>query len=130
MERKRRRESEKERGKDAEVGDRSSEGVVMVTSHHDEVESDETRLSVTARYTRTTYTVWSHDPGVASACLEGHSKTFQAEGAPALRGSAVVTAALLERLKRRLSQDRGPTFFKFGQTINVDAEDPNLQPGR
>lgn len=41
MESKRRRESEKERGKDAEVGDWSSEGVVMVTSDHDEFENDQ-----------------------------------------------------------------------------------------
>lgn len=54
MESKRRRESEKERGKDAEVGDWSSEGVVMVTSDHDEVENDQKRLSLTGCYTNRT----------------------------------------------------------------------------
>lgn len=54
MESKRRRESEKERGKDAEVGDWSSEEVVMVTSDHDEDENDQKRLSLTERYTNNT----------------------------------------------------------------------------
>lgn len=36
------------------MGDWSSEGVVMVTSDHDEVENDQKRLSVTEYYTNRT----------------------------------------------------------------------------
>lgn len=57
MERERRRESRKERGKDAEVGDWSSEGVVMVTGDHDEVENDQKRLSVTEDCTNRTHMI-------------------------------------------------------------------------